>query len=194
MSPKHDPIGEFIAAFARARRRESGNATACSLATAEPGGRPSVRLVLLKGVDERGFVFYTNYGSRKARELEANPRAALCFYWPTLGEQVRVEGAVDRVASEEADAYFASRARASRVGAWASKQSEPLASRTELLSRFARYGTKYGLGPVPRPPFWGGYRLVPNSIEFWFDKAYRLHDRRLFRREGEDWLLERLYP
>lgn len=189
-----DPIADFVALFERAKEAARGDATACALATADAEGVPSVRMVLLKAVDERGFSFYTNYGSRKARELEENPRAALCFHWEELGEQVRVEGEVERVSGEESDAYFASRARQSRIGAWASKQSQPLASRAELLARVAKLELRYAVGPIPRPPFWGGYRLRPGRIEFWSDQLHRLHDRRLFLRRDGDWVRTRLYP
>ena len=178
-----DPIAAFREALERARKREPVEATSVVLATADAEGRPSARVVLLKGVDDRGFAFYTNFTSRKARELEANPRAALCVYWESLEQQVRVEGPVERVADEEADAYFASRPRMSQIGAWASRQSEPLDSRARLLGR-----------PVPRPPFWGGYRIVPERIEFWWNQLHRLHDRVLYTREGNGWKVERLYP
>jgi len=165
-----------------------------ALATATPDGAPSVRMVLLKAVDERGFVFYTNYGSRKATEMEANPRAALCFHWAVLERQVRVEGTVERVPEEESRAYFASRPRGSRIGAWASDQSRPLPSRQELEDRVHRYDREYPGDQVPLPPFWGGYLLRPERIEFWQGKADRLHERLVFRREGSAWNTERLYP
>ncbi|MDH3253470.1 MAG: pyridoxamine 5'-phosphate oxidase [Acidobacteriota bacterium] len=189
-----DPIKEFTEAFERAKKKESGDATACALATADAVGHPAVRMVLLKKVDERGFVFFTNYGSRKAQELDENPFAALCFYWPALQEQVRVEGGVARLPGEESDEYFASRSRSSRIGAWASRQSEPLASRADLLARFVHYEAKFALKTVPRPTFWGGYRLEPERIEFWFDQPSRLHDRRAFTRGVNGWTLQRLYP
>ena len=189
-----DPINEFIDAFERAKKKESGDATACALATADDIGRPAARMVLLKKVDDRGFVFFTNYGSRKAQELDQNPVAALCFYWPVLQEQVRVEGSVERSPDEESDEYFASRSRTSRIGAWASRQSEPLASRAELVARFVRYEAKFALKSVPRPPFWGGYRLIPQRIEFWFDQPHRLHDRRAYTKGLDGWTLQRLYP
>jgi len=165
-----------------------------ALATASPDGAPSVRMILLKAVDERGFVFYTNYESRKAAELEANPRAALCFHWGVLQRQVRAEGRVERVSPEESRAYFATRARGSRVGAWASHQSEPLASREELEERVKKYEREFAGGDVPLPPFWGGYLLRPDRIEFWQGKADRLHERLLFRRAGDAWETVRLYP
>ena len=189
-----DPIAEFDRLFDEAQRKEGGDATACALATATSDGEPSVRMVLLKSHGELGFVIYTNFESRKARELEVNPRASLCFYWESTGWQVRIEGAVERVSDEEADAYFASRPRLSRIGAWASKQSQKLSSRAELLRRFAKYELRYSVSEVPRPPFWGGYRIRPKRIEFWSAKTHRLHDRRVFTRRGGNWAMERLYP
>ena len=165
-----------------------------ALATATPEGLPSVRMVLLKGVDERGFVFYTNYGSRKASELDANPNAALCFHWGVLERQVRVGGTVARVSEEESTRYFATRGRGSRVGAWASRQSEPLPSRQELEARVRAIDEKYAGDDVPLPPFWGGYLLRPTRIEFWQGKADRLHERLLFLRDGDTWETQRLYP
>ncbi len=190
----HDPIAEFAELFARAGDEEPGDATACVLATASADGRPSARMVLLKKSSPDGFVFFTNYESRKGRELAANPRAALCFYWATIGWQVRIEGTVERLSPEESDAYFASRPRLSRIAAWASRQSRPLASRAALLARFARYQAKHAVGEVPRPECWGGFRLVPATIELWSSAAHRLHDRRLYRRRDGGWEMERLYP
>lgn len=192
--PPGDPITEFAVLFERAKKSEEGDATACALGTADAHGLPSVRMVLLKAFDDRGFVFYTNYGSRKALELEANPHAALCFYWNTIGEQVRVEGEVERVTEEEADAYFDSRGRQSKIGAWVSKQSQPLESRAQLLRRVAKFELRHALGSITRPPFWGGFRLLPTRMEFWSNRLYRLHDRRLFTRRGSSWEMERLYP
>ena len=194
MSRTHDPVTEFIEAFERAQEEEPGDATACALATAASGGAPSVRMVLLKGVDQRGFVFYTNYGSRKSRELEENPRASLCFHWEKRRLQVRVEGPVEKISAEESDAYFNSRSRTSRIGAWASKQSRSLDSRKTLLARVVKYEAKYALESVPRPTFWGGYRVVPERMEFWFDQPYRLHDRFLYTRDDGQWVRQRLYP
>ena len=197
MSAPPDPIALFVRSFERARRSaasDGGDPTAVCLATADADGRPSARMVLLKGVDPRGFVFYTNYGSRKAGELTANPRAALCFYWPAIGEQIRVEGAVEKVSPEESDAYFASRDRASQLGAWASRQSEPLTSRARLLGRLAKAEARFVVGAVPRPSFWGGFRLSPERIEIWRSRLHRLHDRTLYVRVGDDWRSERLYP
>jgi pyridoxamine 5'-phosphate oxidase len=151
-------------------------------------------MVLLKGHDPRGFVFYTNLESRKGRELAANPRAALCFHWKSLQRSVRVEGCVEAVTAEEADAYFASRSRGSRIGAWASRQSRPLEGRWALEKAVAEYTMKFGLGEVPRPPHWSGFRLLPARIEFWRDMPFRLHERRVFHRDGESWREETLYP
>jgi pyridoxamine 5'-phosphate oxidase len=166
-----------------------------ALATATTDGHPSVRLVLLRGFDERGFVFFTNYESRKARELEHNPRAALVFYWPELDRQVRTEGNVERISAEESDAYFQSRARGSRLGAWASPQSQIIASREVLDRRMEELEAEYREAEVPRPPYWGGYRVIPASVEFWQGQTDRLHDRLRYRRlEGGSWCLERLAP
>jgi pyridoxamine 5'-phosphate oxidase len=193
MTAPVDPLARFQEAFAVARAREGGDPTAVALATADARARPSVRMVLLKGVDERGFVFYTNYGSRKAHELDQNPHAALCFFWRELEQQVRAEGAIERVTAAESDAYFASRARGSQIGAWASKQSEALTSRDELLERVREIEARFP-GEVPRPPFWGGFRLVPERVEFWQGQASRLHDRDVYEREGAGWRVFHLYP
>ena len=155
-----------------------------ALATVDADGRPSARMVLLKGHDARGFVFYTNLESRKGLALAANPHAALLFHWKSLTRQIRIEGAVEPVSDAEADAYFASRARDSRIGAWASDQSRPLKSRAHFLKRVAEFGVRYAVGDVPRPPHWSGFRLVPDRIEFWQDQAFRLHERRVFVREA----------
>jgi len=170
------------------------NAHAMTLATATREGRPSARLGLLKGLDRRGFVFYTNLESRKSEELFANPHAALCFLWKSLNRQVRVEGPVEQVADDEADAYFASRPRDSQIGAWASDQSRPLESRALLERRVEEFSRRFDEGKVPRPTYWSGFRVVPQRVEFWEEQPSRLHDRMLFIREGEGWRRERLFP
>ena len=169
-------------------------ADAMILATTARDGRPSARAVLLKGCDARGFVFYTNLESRKSEEMQANPQAALCFMWKSRGRQVRIEGAVEPVGADEADAYFATRPRDSQLGAWASDQSRPLESRAELERRVEAAARRFGDGAVPRPGFWSGFRLVPDRIEFWQERPFRLHDRLLFIREGSAWRRQRLYP
>lgn len=195
VDPHPDPFALFRETWALARERHPLDPTAVALATADESGAPSVRVVLLKEVDERGFVFFTNYGSRKARQLDANPRAALCAYWETIGQQVRVEGAVERVSSEASDDYFASRPRLSQVGAWASLQSEPLDSRALLAGRVAEVEAEHEGREIPRPPHWGGYRIVPERIEFWWNRPYRLHDRIVYHRAPDGgWRTERLYP
>ena len=168
--------------------------TAFALATVGADGQPSVRILLLKGVDERGFVFYTNHESRKATELLAHPRAAMCFHWQPLERQIRVEGTTRVVSPEEADAYFASRARGSQLGAWASLQSRPIASPGDLEARVAEMEARFAGGPVPRPPHWSGFRLVPHRIEFWRGMPSRLHERDVYHREAEGWRRETLYP
>ena len=193
MSPG-DPLALFQDLFAAAAARESADPTAAALATADATGRPAVRMVLVKGVDQAGFRFFTNLESRKASELAANPRAALCFWWPTLGRQVRVEGDVTRLDDDASDAYFATRPRDSQLGAWASRQSAVLGSREELLRRVAEASARYGERSVPRPPFWAGFLLAPQAIEFWSAGDHRLHERERFRREGGAWIREWLYP
>jgi pyridoxamine 5'-phosphate oxidase len=188
-----NPITEFLNAIERAAHRQVDTAPV-ALATADRSGKPSVRMVLLRGVDERGFVFHTNYTSRKARELEANPQAALCVHWHTLEEQIRIEGQVERLTEAESDAYFATRPRGSQLGAWASSQSAVLASRETLEREYREIERRFEGQPIPRPPFWGGFRLVPDRIEFWFGRPDRLHDRVLYTRRGVDWEIQRLYP
>lgn len=189
-----DPIARFADAFARAQAEAPADPTAMALATADAAGRPSVRIVLLHGFDARGFTFYTNYDGRKGGELEVNPQAALCFYWPWVDEQVRAEGVVTRITEAESDAYFASRPRGKQIGAWASRQSRPLASRDTLIEACEEVERRYANQPVPRPPFWGGYRLAPERIEFWKARESRLHDRYLYVKDGAAWRLQRLYP
>jgi pyridoxamine 5'-phosphate oxidase len=188
-----NPITEFLNALERAERRQVDTAPV-ALATADASGRPSVRMVLLRGVDERGFVFHTNYNSRKARELDENPRAALCIHWHSLEEQIRIEGTVERLNGVESDAYFASRPRGSQLGAWSSNQSAVLPSRETLEQAYRETERRFEGQAVPRPPFWGGYRLIPERIEFWFGRPDRLHDRLLYVRDGSAWRIERLYP
>ena len=191
--PEGEPFAPFRRWLDKAWQGEP-NAHAMTLATTTSEGRPSARAVLLKGLDDRGFVFYTNLESRKSRELLTNPHAALCFMWKSLNRQVRIEGPVELVSDEEADAYFASRPHHSQIGAWASDQSQPLPSRAELERRVEEFARRFPEGAVPRPPHWSGFRVVPVSIEFWQERPFRLHDRLLFVREGTEWRRERLFP
>lgn len=189
-----DPIALFRAWFEEAKASEPNDPNAFTLASATREGRPSARMVLLKDANERGFTFYTNYDSRKGQELLANPQAALLFHWKSLRRQVRAVGTIEKTTGEEADAYFSTRPRGAQLGAWASEQSRPLPSRFELEKRVATFTAKFGLGKVPRPPHWSGFRLVPDEFEFWKDGAFRLHDRLVFRRKGTGWSTEKLYP
>lgn len=189
-----DPIKQFHRWFEEALAADLHEPNAMIVASSTPDGRPSARVVLLKGFDERGFVFYTNYEGRKGRELEGNPHAALLFYWGDLERQVRIEGTVSRVPEEESDAYFAGRPRSSRLGAWASEQSRPVEDREVLEDRAGRLEREYEGRDVPRPPFWGGYRVEPGVVEFWQGRESRLHDRILYLREGGGWEIGRLQP
>jgi pyridoxamine 5'-phosphate oxidase len=188
-----DPITEFQNAIERAKAHQVDTAPVV-LATSDAAGRPSARLVLLRGVDARGFVFFTNYNSRKGRELADNPHAALCFYWASLDEQIRIEGRVERVSAEESDAYFAGRPRGSQLGAWASDQSAVLASRESLEETYREIERRFEGRTVERPSFWGGFRLTPVRLEFWYGRPDRLHDRVVYVRDGSAWRIERLYP
>jgi pyridoxamine 5'-phosphate oxidase len=189
-----EPWALFSAWLAEAASSEPNDPTAMALATVDADGLPNVRMVLLKGADENGFVFYTNVESAKGTELAANPQAALVFHWKSLRRQVRARGAVTRVSDAEADAYFATRPRDSRIGAWASQQSRPLESRFAFEKAIAMYTAKYAIGEVPRPPYWTGFRISPVSIEFWHDRPFRLHDRVVFTRNEGGWTRTRLYP
>ena len=189
-----DPIAQFVAWFDDAQAAELREPNAMTLATETPDGAPSARIVLLKGVDARGFVFYTDYRSRKGEELAANPRAALVFHWAELERQVRVTGTVARVSREESEAYYRTRPVDSRIGAWASHQSRPIAGRAELEAREAELARRYADGDVPLPPHWGGYRLAPQTVEFWQGRPSRLHDRLRYVREEGGWRVERLAP
>lgn len=189
-----DPFQLFDTWFAEARASEPNDSNAVALATVDGAGQPSVRMVLLKGHGPDGFVFYTNRESRKANELGVGSKAALLFHWKSLRRQIRIEGMVSQVSNAESDAYFASRSRDSQLGAWASDQSRPLDARATFEARYAEVRARFEGGEVPRPPHWGGYRVAPHRIEFWQDRAHRLHERRLFVRDGTGWREGLLYP
>jgi pyridoxamine 5'-phosphate oxidase len=189
-----EPFGQFAAWFSEAQKTEPNDPNAMILATATAAAKPSARTVLLKAWDERGFVFYTNLDSRKSEELKQNPAAALLFYWKILHRQVRIEGLISQVSDAEADAYYASRPRQSRLGAWASAQSRALPDRETFEAKLAEYEAKFPAENIPRPPFWSGWRLAPDYFEFWQDQQYRLHDRLTFTRTSDGWAPGRLYP
>jgi pyridoxamine 5'-phosphate oxidase len=188
------PLSLFGAWFEDARSKEPNDPNAMALATVDADGLPDVRMVLLKDFDTRGFTFYTNLDSAKGQQLAEQPRAALLFHWKSLRRQVRVRGAIERVSDEEADAYFATRARGSQLGAWASDQSRPLPEPHALEKAVAKYALKFGVSAPPRPPHWSGFRLIPNHFEFWRDRPFRLHERLVFDRAGDEWATGRLYP
>lgn len=192
--PEADPFALFEGWLREATASELNDPNAMTLSTVDADGVPDARMVLLKDFDARGFVFYTNFESAKGRELLANPKAALSFHWKSLRRAVRVRGDVEPVSAAEADAYFASRARSARIGAWASDQSRPMPDRFALEKRVAEVGLRFGLGAVPRPPNWSGFRIAPGSMEFWRDRPFRLHERLVFSRAGDGWTTSRLYP
>lgn len=195
MEATKEPFELFGKWFEQAKEKETNDPNAMAVASVGPDGMPSQRMVLLKDFDEKGFVFYTNYESRKGQQILSHPKVALLFHWKSLRRQVRIEGEVEQVSAEEADAYFATRHRSSQIGAWASQQSRPLEGRWELEKRVAQFAAKYGVGAVPRPAYWSGFRIGPRMIEFWQDGAFRLHDRLVYhRQEDGSWKTERLYP
>jgi len=189
-----EALQEFKTFFAKALQSDIKEPTAMTLATVGEKGQPSARLVLLKDIDDQGFVFYTNMKSQKGMDLKKNPQAALCFWWPSLDSQIRVEGTTEAVAEKEADKYWATRPRESQLGAWASQQSEVLSERSILLNRYEELEKKYGNRPIPRPPYWTGYRVIPHKIEFWYAKPHRLHERIVYQKESSGWKKHLLYP
>ena len=191
---ENEPYSLFGAWLADAQKSEPNDPNAVALATVDPAGLPNVRMVLLKGFDERGFVFYTNFESQKGQEILSSHKAAMCFHWKSLRRQVRIRGDVEVVTEEEADAYYATRPRGSRIGAWASKQSRPLEGRFALEKAVAEYTARYAIGEIPRPAHWSGFRIKPVSLEFWHDRPFRLHDRMEFRRADDGWQKVRMYP
>lgn len=194
MRHNDNPFDLFSQWYSEAHEKEAGLPSAVALATADQSGAPSVRMVLLKGFDANGFVFYTNLGSQKGTELLVNPMAALCFHWKSIHKQIRVEGKVAAISNEEADAYFASRDRASQLGAWASKQSQPMKGRFELETAVAKFTARFHVGTVPRPQFWSGFRIEPLRIEFWHEGRFRLHERTDFTFDDTGWTTRTLYP
>lgn len=191
---ENEPLALFAAWLKDAEASEPNDPNAVALATVDEDGLPNVRMVLLKGFDARGFVFYTNFESRKGQEILGQKKAAMCFHWKSLRRQIRLRGEVEVVSDAEADEYYNSRPLGSRIGAWASQQSRPLEGRFALEKAVAEYTAKFALGHVPRPPHWSGFRIIPRTIEFWHDRKFRLHDRIEFRREGDGWSKVRMYP
>jgi pyridoxamine 5'-phosphate oxidase len=196
IAPREDPFALFDAWFEEAKKSEANEPNAMAVASVDAQGRPNMRMVLLKDAGEGGFVFYTNYESAKGREFTAHPYAALCFHWKSTAKQVRVRGPVEKVSDTESDAYFASRAKDSQIGAWASPQSRPMQGRFAFEKEVAKYAAKYALSKAPRPPYWGGFRVTPLEIEFWRNRPFRLHDRLVYRRDTptSPWRTERLFP